>query len=199
MTYDSPAGLQALQAYTDLFKKYKVTNYGFMNEAQAAFSSGRAGMSVDGSFRVGSYTGVKGLNWGVAPLPSHNGVESNYASYWVNGITSTTKGEKRAAAIKFLEFVTSKKAMQLWLDVVGELPARPDVALTEKNKNNPLYGPFIAGLKYSHATDFVNESQQRQIWLDMIDRINVGGVTDKNSLSEAAKAEQRLIDKYYPK
>jgi len=124
-------------------------------------------------------------------------VASNYSSYWLNGISSKTTGEELEASIKFLQYLTSDEAMQLWLDVVGELPAKPSVALTDTNRNDPVYGPFIAGLAHAHATDFVNEAAQRQVWLDMIDMINVGGMSVEDAVAESAAAEQKLIDDYY--
>ena len=199
VTYDTPEGLAGLKAYTNLFMVDKATDYGFMNESQASFVAQRAGILIDGSFRIGAVQAVEGLNWGVAPLPTHDGITSNYASYWVNGITQGTEGEELEASLKFLQFITSDEAMQLWLDVVGELPAKPSVALTEANATDPVYGPFIAGLETAHTTEFVNESEQRQIWLDMIDRINIGGVSVEDSLAQAAEAEQTLIDAHYGK
>ena len=68
--------------------------------------------------------------------------------------TDTSLG--RDAAIKFLKFVTTQDAMELWLHTVGELPARVAAAAKEGNRNDPKYGPFIRGLDYAHATDFVD-------------------------------------------
>jgi len=197
VTYDTPEGLAALKNYTDMFMENKATDYGFMNESQASFAAHRAGILIDGSFRIGAVQKMDGLNWGVAPLPTQNGISSNYASYWVNGITRGTEGEALEASAKFLNFISSEDAMQLWLEVVGELPARPAVAQTEANMADPVYGPFLAGLEGAHTTQFVNESAQRQIWLDMIDRINIAGVSVEDSLAQAAAAEQKLLDEYY--
>ena len=197
VAYNTPEGAEALHAYTDLFMVDKATDYGFMNESQASFAAQRAGILIDGSFRIGAVQAMEGLNWGVAPLPSHNDITSNYASYWVNGISAGVEGEKLEAAEKFLAYLTTDEAMQLWLDVVGELPAKPSVALTEANASDPVYGPFIAGLETAQTTEFVNESAQRQIWLDMIDRINIGGVSVEDSLATAAEEEQKLLDSFY--
>ena len=65
----------------------KVGQIGFLTDGVTAFRSGKAGMTIDGSFRLGALDGQKGLDYGVAELPSHNGIKSNFASYWVNGIT----------------------------------------------------------------------------------------------------------------
>ena len=61
--------------------------------------------------------------------------------------------------------------MQVWLDTVGELPAKPAVALVDANKTHPLYGPFIRGLSYANATAFVSEKPQRQALIDAYDMV----------------------------
>ena len=153
-----------------------ITAFGFMDEPQAAFKAGRAGMHIDGSFRIGSLNKTRGLKWGVTELPAtSDGTRSNYSSYWVNAITTKAEGEKYDAAVKFMAFVTSDEAMQIWLDVVGELPAKPSVGLTEDNANNPVYGPFIRGLEYANTTKFANESGQRQLMVDMVERVHPAG------------------------
>jgi len=169
-----------------------------MDEPQAAFRAGRAAMHIDGSFRVGSLADQRGLRWGVTELPAGpDGTQSNYSSYWVNAITTKAEGEKFDAAVKFMQFITSDDAMQLWLDVVGELPAKPSVGMTDENVNDEVFGPFIRGLEYAHTTTFANESSQRQVLVDMVSRINIGGQDAGESLSEAAAAEQAILDEYY--
>ena len=197
IAYNDEAGQKALEFYTGLIKEHRVAQIGFMDEPQAAFKASRAGMHIDGSFRIGALDKTRGLKWSVGELPANaDGVRSNYSSYWVNGITTKAEGEKYDAAVKFLEYVTSPEAMQVWLDVVGELPARPEVGLTEQNASNPVYGPFIRGLEYAHTTQFVNESDQRQEMVNMVDRIMLEDATVADSLAAAAQAEQAILDKY---
>ena len=196
VAYDNPQGAAALKWYTDLQLADKVTSNTFMEDAQTAFKAGRAGMIVDGSFRIGALQGVKGLEWGVTQLPEYDGKQSNYASYWVNAISSQTKGEKRAAAEKFLAYVTSDEAMQVWLKTVGELPAKPAAALTDANKADSVYGPFIAGLGYAHATIFADESAQRTVLVDAVNRVFLEGADPAASLHQAAEEEQKILDKY---
>jgi multiple sugar transport system substrate-binding protein len=197
VTYDDEAGADALQFYIDLIQKEKVAQIGFMDEPQAAFKASRAGLHIDGSFRLGALADARGLEWGVTELPEHDGVRSNFASYWVNGITSKAEGEKLEAAYKFLDFITTDEAMQLWVDQVGELPAKRSVALTEANTNHPQYGPFIKGLEYAHATEFVNESAQRQVIIEAVDRVLLEGMSVEESLATAAAAEQKLLDEFH--
>ena len=98
-----------------------------------------------------------------------------------------------------MEYITSDEAMQIWLDTVGELPAKPSVGLTEANANDPVFGPFIRGLEYAHTTKFANESGQRQLMVDMVERIDLQGDTVAGSIAAAAEAEQQLLDDYYKK
>uniref|UniRef100_A0A9E8CRE3 Extracellular solute-binding protein n=1 Tax=Bosea sp. NBC_00436 TaxID=2969620 RepID=A0A9E8CRE3_9HYPH len=200
VTYNSDAGAKSLNWYADLQRVHKVGQVGFMDEGQAAFRAGRAAMTIDGSFRLGAFGGIKAFEWGVAELPaSADGKKANFASYWVNGITTKPTGEKLEAAKKFLAFVTTPEAMQLWLETVGELPARKAAAETEKNLSNPIYGPFLKALNYSYATVFVDELAQRQVSLDMLNRVLLQNQDAKAALAEAAKAEQPILDRFYKK
>ena len=199
VAYDSEAGVKALTWYTDLMAKHKVGEIGFMDDGQAAFRAARAAMTVDGSFRLAAFDKQRGLDYGVAELPAHNGVKSNYASYWVNGVTSKAKGDKRAAAEKFLKHITTPEAMQVWLKEVGELPARKAAALTPENTADPKYGAFIKGLAYAHATEFVAEADQRKIAMDMVDRVRLQNAAPAEAVKEAAAKEQKILDAYYAK
>ncbi|WP_306120081.1 MULTISPECIES: extracellular solute-binding protein [unclassified Roseitalea] len=199
VNYNTPAGEAALDFYVGMADgDPPATAFGFMDEPQAAFKAGRAGMHIDGSFRIGSLEDTRGLKWGVTELPANaEGMRSNYSSYWVNAITTKAEGEKYDAAVKFMEYVTSDEAMQIWLDVVGELPAKPSVGMTEDNANDPVFGPFIRGLEYANTTKFANESAQRQILVEMVERMTLQDMSASESLAIAAEAEQKLLDEYY--
>lgn len=200
VNYNNEAGLAALDFYTSLEKKHGVTAFGFMDEPQAAFKAGRAGMHIDGSFRIGSLNKIRGLKWGVAELPAGpDGTQSNYSSYWVNAITTKAKDERYDASVKFMKYITSDNAMQVWLDVVGELPAKPSVGLTDANANDEVFGPFIRGLAYANTTKFVNESSQRQVLMDMVSRSDLEGQSATDSLAVAAEQEQKILTEYHSK
>lgn len=200
VAYDNEAGVKALNYYADLQRVHKVGQAGFMDDGQAAFRAGRAAMTIDGTFRLGAFGGIKSFEWGVTELPTAaNGVKSNFASYWVNAITTKSTGEKLEASKKFMAFITSPEAMQVWLDTVGELPARKAAAETEKNLKHPIYAPFLKALAYSHATVFVDEMAQRQVTLDMFNRVLIQKQDAKDALAEAVKAEQAILNRFYKK
>jgi multiple sugar transport system substrate-binding protein len=197
--YDSQPGYDAFDFYTTLALEHKVGETEFMTDDVTAFKSQRSGMTIDGSFRIGTLDKVNGLDYEIAELPSHNGIKSNFASFWANGITNFTEGEELEASIKFLKFLTSDTAMQLWLENVGELPAKESAAFTEENINHPKYGPFIKGLDYAHATYFVDETSQRQVWIDAFDEVRLNDISVKEAVDKAAEQEQDVLDKYYNK
>ena len=194
VTYNSPSGIAAVQWYIDLITKEKTSELGFLTDGVTAFRSGRAAMTIDGSFRLGAFDGQRGLDYGVAELPGHNAIRSNFASYWVNGITAKARGAKLEAAAKFLAFVTTPAAMQLWMETVGELPARVALAQTDAVKNHPKYGPFIRGLSYAVATDFVDETIQRKVMMDLIDTILLKKTAVAEAVAAAASEEQKVLD-----
>jgi len=194
VAYNNEAGAAALKFYTDFQTARKVGQVGFMDEGQAAFRAGMAAMTIDGTFRLGAFAGNP-FEWGVVELPADaNGMRSNYSSYFANAIGATAAGEELIAAQKFLQYISSPEAMEIWLDVVGELPARRDVALTEANLADPILGPFLKGLEYAHTTQFYDEAAQRQTAIDMVNRVLLENQSIEDSLSQAAQAEQAIID-----
>ena len=199
VTYDSEAGLKALSFYTSLQLEKKIGQAGFMDEGQAAFRGGKAGMTIDGTFRLGSFKSIKDFEWGVTELPANaEGIRSNYASYFANGISAKTSGEELEASKKFLAYISSPDAMDIWLKTVGELPARRAAAMTEANLKDPIYGPFLKGLEYAHTTMFMDEAAQRQNAIDMVNRVLLEKQPVKDSLTQAADAEQAIIDAAKP-
>jgi multiple sugar transport system substrate-binding protein len=194
INYNDEAGAKALTFYTDLQTKEKVAVSGFMDEGQAAFKAGRAAMTIDGTFRLGAFR-PNPFEWGVAELPANaDGMRSNFASYFANGIAATTTGEKLEASEKFLQYLSSPEAMTVWLEVVGELPARKAVALSDENLADPIYAPFLKGLDYAHTTLFVDEAAQRQNAIDMLNRVLIDNQDPAASVAEAAEKEQTIIN-----
>ncbi|MFD1254158.1 MULTISPECIES: extracellular solute-binding protein [Devosia] len=194
VAYNDEAGAAALKFYTDLQTEHNVGLVGFMDEGQAAFRAGLAAMTIDGTFRLGAFANNP-FEWGVVELPANaDGVKSNYSSYFANAIGATSEGEELEAAQKFLAYISSAEAMEIWLDIVGELPARRDVALTEKNLNDPIRGPFLKGLEYAQTTRFYDEAAQRQTAIDMVNRVLLEGQSIEDSIAQAAAAEQAIID-----
>ena len=80
------------------------------------------------------------------------------------------------------------------MEKVGELPARVALAQTDAVKNHPKYGPFVRGLSYARATVFADESSQRQVMMDMMDRIVLKHTPVAEAVATAAAEDQKIID-----
>ena len=202
-TYNSEAGVKALTFYTDLMTKYKLGVPNFFpgnNSYRDAFIAGKVGMIVDGSFAVATIRNGAKFNWGVATLPvlaSNPKEKDNFGSFWVNGITKNAKGDKLAASIKFLKFLTSAETQRYWLQNVGEIPASRKLAADPALRTDPVFGPFVASLPYASSTVFVDEAGQRKAWVDAINTVLLQGNPPANAIKAAALNEQKILDDYY--
>jgi len=197
VTYNTQAGYDAFDFFVKLNTEEKIGMPNFMTDDVTAFKSQMMGMTIDGSFRLGTFDALEELDYGVTELPSMNGERFNFASFWANGITSFTTGKELEASIKFLDYLTSETAMSMWLENVGELPAKKALAMQDEFKNNPKYGPFIRGLEYANATKFIDETAQRMVWINAYDEVLLNGMSIKDAVDQAAAAEQAVLDKYY--
>lgn len=201
--YNSEEGCEAFAWLTDFETNLMTgTNEGIGGTADAddAFVAGLAALHIDGSFRLAAARNNEDLNFGIAELPvGPNGERHTYGSYWTHGITRRAAEDpaRMEAATKFLEFITSPEAGLLWVEEVGELPAQIEAANNEDLLEDPILGPFVAGLSYSHATFFVDESQQRQVMIDAFDLVRLSGVDPCDALQEAAAVEQDLLDDFW--
>ncbi|MEJ2666721.1 MAG: extracellular solute-binding protein [Deinococcales bacterium] len=202
VTYNTEAGLKAFEFYTGLVTKDQVAVLNFV-PGNNGYRDGfiqlqNIAMIVDGSFAIGSVKNGAKFDWGVAELPTlANGVKSDFGSFWMNGLTPNAFKDpaKLEASAKFLKFVTSPDAMKLWLNVVGELPARASLIDDPTLASDPVYGPFIKSLAFSHATQFVDETAQRQVFIDAVNRVVLQHQDPAASWAEAAKQEQAILDK----
>ena len=200
VTYNSDEGCEAFKWYA-AFETEHMTGSIDLGDASDAFVNGEVALHVDGSFRVGTIRGNNpGLNYGVAELPvGLNGEQHTFGSYWTHGITRRANDEpaRLEASIKFLEFITSPPAGALWVRLVGELPAQLESASDEAILADPILGAFSAGLSYSHSTAFINEPEQRQVLVDALDNVRLGGMDPCEALDEAAATEQEMIDNFW--
>jgi len=133
------------------------------------------------------------------PRRTLGGEAANFGSYWVHGLTIRATGPKRDAAIKWLKFLVSEPVQRMWLDAVGELPSNKKLIADPRLTADPVFGPFIAGLAYSRATFFVDETAQRQVLVDAVNEVVINNKAPKQALDEAAAKEQKILDEFWLK
>lgn len=199
VTWNTPAGLQAFQFWMDMFNKDKIGDMNFDQGAETAFQAGKDGMLIDGSFAIGTMKKAATFNWGIAPIPTKtaSGEKDNFGSYWLNGIAKGVSGDKLQASEKFIEFLDSASTEKDWLKNVGELPAAASLSTDATILNDPIYGPFEEGLKSAHATFFVDETNERQAFIDETNKIFLQHAAVPQVFDELTQKEQALRDKYF--
>jgi multiple sugar transport system substrate-binding protein len=201
--YGGEIGAEALGTWTSWILEEEIGELEFVpgtsGYREGFHTQENIAMIIDGSFAIGQVRNNAVFNWGVAELPTFdNEVQANFGSYWMNGVTPKAyeSEERLEAAARFIEFVTSEDAMRLWLETVGELPAAASLVADPELTADPVNGPFIAGLAYAEATQFVDEAAQRQIMLDAYNRVLLEGMDPATSIAIAAEEDQALIDSF---
>lgn len=193
----SEAGYEAWEAFLSFETELGTGRRDFEND-QDGFLAGQVCFHIDGSFRLSAMTDVE-FDWGVAELPSFNGMQSTFGSYWTHGITSKAVEDPARfdAAVKFMQFITSAEAGRLWVDIVGELPAQLEAAADPTLLEDPGLGAFIAGLSYANATFFVNEADDRQAIIDAYDAVILSDADPRAELDFAVETVQAMFDEFW--
>ncbi len=201
--YDSEAGLAAFEFYTSWATEEEIGVPEFV-PGNSGYRDGfrtqeNIAMIIDGSFAIGATRDAAQFNWGVTEIPTlENGVQANFGSFWMNGLSPNAFADEATldASAKFLEFVTRPEAMQLWLDVVGELPARQSLISDPELASDPVFGPFISSLAYATATSFVDETAQRDVIVNAINRVVLENADPAASWTQAAEEDQALLNEF---
>jgi multiple sugar transport system substrate-binding protein len=195
----SPNGLDAFKYWINMEKNEKIGEPNFLTDYNTAFKAGKAGIIIDGSFDIAAIKDAAKFNWGVTTLPvkEEGGVKSNFGSYWTNGIAKGVTGAKLDAAKKFIKFLISDNTQKEWLKNVGEIPAAASFANDQTINSDPIYGPFVEGLKNSHATFFVDEAKERDSMSSQIDKILLNNEPIDKTFDSLVKEQQQIRDDYF--
>ncbi|WP_026684300.1 extracellular solute-binding protein [Heyndrickxia coagulans] len=195
----SPQGLEAFKYWVNMTKKEKIGEPTFLQAYNTAFIAGKAGMMIDGSFDIAAVKDGAKFDWGVSQIPvkEKGGLESNFGSYWTNGIAKGVSGKKLEASEKFIKFLISEETQKDWLKNVGELPAAASLTNDKNISNDPVYGPFVQGLKNAHATFFVDEEKERTSITNQINKILLNNEPIEKTFKSLVQEQQQIRDDYF--
>lgn len=119
-----------------------------MDNSVYAFATGKVAMMIAPSWRVFDIKQINpSLNFKIVSVPQLPGNTINWASYWVEGVS--TKSKSPAAAWDFVKYLTSKDtATTLYAEeakarLFGQPYARVDLASTLTS--DPYVGAYISG------------------------------------------------------
>lgn len=146
-------GQDALTFYTLFNTTDKVWDE-TLPSSTVAFASEKVAMIIAPSWRA---LEVKNMNpnikFGIAPVPQLPDTKINWASFWVEGVSSTSDKTKQAAAWKLLSFLNQKDTLRdLYAAaskerLFGEVFARTD--MTDQLTTDPYVGNFVSGAPYA--------------------------------------------------
>lgn len=194
----SENGYKAFEFLVDLVRKEKVGENNFFTDDSTAFINGKAALHIDGSYRLsGIAKQAPNLNYGVAPLPAHNGKQISFGSFWTNGITRNAKGEKLDASVKFLNFLTSSEVMKEWTKETGEIGARMSLVNDPEMAKDPKLAVFIKQLPVADSYFYVDEGADRKALIDAIDHVLLNNEDPRKALDEAVSNVQKILDEYW--
>lgn len=132
---DSPQNVKTFKAYLQGFKDSSVP-YQTSEDGVNRFQSGKVGISLDGMWWIRSNADIKGLNFGIAPMPG------KYT--WSTGsaltISKQSSPEKQDAAWKFIKYMTDDKAQQILGKSLYDVPADLDVLDSADFQNQTING-----------------------------------------------------------
>jgi sn-glycerol 3-phosphate transport system substrate-binding protein len=200
--FDKPAVIQALQFWVDLSRKYKIQPTGtteWGTTPKDFFERKTAIMWTS----TGNLTNVRKnapFAFSVAMLPAHHGRGSATGGgnfYLFKKMTD----EKRAAALKFVKWMTTPERAADWGIATGYIAVRPDAWETPAMKKYVADFPAAAlardQLKYSVAELSTHDNQRVTKALnDGIQAALTGAKTSEQAMKDAQQEAARILRTY---
>ncbi len=192
---NTPVGELALKYYTD-FANPLVKTYTW-NDVQHysvdAFTQGKTAMMFNYSHEVEVLKNkAPRLNFSVAPMPQVSSTDvRNYASYWGVGVSAGSKFPNESW--KFINYLSSKEGAQSYLSATFRPSARRD--LIELQRNDLELGVFAIQALSARSWFQIDNTAVETIFADMIDDVNFGRSSVKNSLQNAESKVNVLMQR----
>jgi ABC-type glycerol-3-phosphate transport system substrate-binding protein len=192
---NTPVGESALKYYTD-FANPSIRTYTW-NDVQHysidAFVEGKTAMMFNYSHEVEALKNKSSrLNFGVASMPQVSSTDvRNYANYWGVGVTANSKFPNEAW--KFATYLTSKEGAQSYLSATLRPSARRD--LIELQRNDLDLGVFAVQALSARSWYQIDNTAIETIFADMIDDVNFGRSSVKDSLENAESRVNVLMQR----
>jgi multiple sugar transport system substrate-binding protein len=203
---DSPVGAQSFKWLTDLVTTDKVMDAGFGEGPGQAFMTGLACMRLGspGNLPVIRATNPE-LNFDSFPLPKGLAEDPamanlNQTQYWsMNVTTKAVLDPKRAeAAYTFMRFIMRPEvALTLIKEGMGGLPAHKSLINDPYFTADPQLAAFLATLPNAVPLFWVDEKGERDISMQMCDRVILNGEDPVEVFNWGTEQEQIIRDEFF--
>ncbi len=167
---DNEGSIEGLQKYKEFIDEGLLPKTLTVDVLDGLFKEGKVGMVVSGPWNMPIYKEALGDDLATAPLPKMNGevapsfvgVKSWLVSYY---------SENQKWATDLAKFMTNDENSQLYYEVTGELPPRPEILDAVED---PIYAGYTE--QVPHGTLMPNVPEMSPIWdMDIaIELINNG-------------------------
>ncbi len=202
---DSPVGAETFKWFNDLWLVDKVMDVGWGEGPGPAFYTGATCMRTGSPGNVPVIKeNAPDLNWGAFPLPPGTASDPalanrNQSQYWSFNITSKgVQDPARAeAAYKFMEFLTRPEVVKAYIEIVGGLPPLKELMDDPYFKDNADMAAWMATLEYAIPFPWVDEKGERQVSLDMGDKVLLNGEDPAEVLTWGTEQTQILRDEFF--
>jgi sn-glycerol 3-phosphate transport system substrate-binding protein len=200
--YDKPAVVEALQYWVDLTNKYKVQPEGIVEWGTTPkdFFERKVAMMWT---TTGNLTNVKNnakFDFGVAMLPAskRRGSPTGGGNFY---LFKQSKPEQRAAALKFVKWITAPQRAAQWGIDTGYVAVRPDAWETPAMKKYVAEFPPAAvardQLQYAVAELSTHDNQRVTKALnDGLQAALTGTKTPEQAMKDAQRESERLLRTY---
>jgi sn-glycerol 3-phosphate transport system substrate-binding protein len=200
--FDRPEVIQALQFWVDLSRKYKIQPEGTIEWGTTPkdFFERKTAMMWTSTGNLTNVRNNAGFAFGVAMLPAHDGRGSatGGGNFY---LFKKMSDEKRAAALKFIEWMTSAERAADWGIATGYVAVRPDAWETPAMKKYVVDFPAAAvardQLKYAVAELSTHDNQRVTKALnDGIQAALIGTKTPEEAMHDAQAEAARILKPY---
>jgi len=158
-----------------------------------AFFSGKVAMMFNYAYNIPVIKSkAPYLNFGVASLPVKEGDSYGrvtIGNYWGAGVSNASK--QQPLAWDFLQFMTSAQEYPLYIAATGRLSARVDAL--EKQKDDPLFKPFIDQSDFMVTPYQQDERKMQDIFDEMITSVNARIASPEQALRKAQDRLELLV------
>ena len=187
---DSPATVEAIQYYVDLYNKYKVSpspaDMGTTFKGVDLFQTGKAAMYLTGIWPESGYAKDSNFHFGVVGLPQHK--QRANAVCWAGlGLYKGSKNPDQAWL--FLRYIGGQAGQTAF--AANGLPSMPSVAANLKIAQDPNKGVFLKENAYlkplpDMRTRYWNDTTNK-FWGEAMDKLLAEGGDVKAALTDAAQ------------
>lgn len=184
---NTPESAEVIQMLMDLTNDGYAYNGAQLAEVSdtAAFTSGIAAMTINGSWMISQYAGALGDNLGIVELPS--GKAGKFSANHGIGYSTTTSNEHMEETVDFLRYLATYDAQVKQIEVV--IPANLTCASAwESVYPDVNVGAFMNALAYGRGyLSSVNATLARTAYQDTLARLRNGEFATAEEFCAAAE------------